>query len=170
MKIVILIRLHAEGECFDNITPRFFGKTRKSTAYPISTLKFYLSFESVYHCNDIISEKFWRNAIAQDLVPVVFGPKRADIEKVAPPNSLIFAEDFYSAKELVEYLEFLDQNDDAYLEYHQWKNLYRQKDTVSVDETLQRMGSDKRTYCELCRKIRTMRKNNIHQTYQSVSF
>ena len=42
---------------------------------------------------------------------------------MAPPNSFIHAEDFKSPEELVKYLDYLDGNDTAYLEYHAWRNM-----------------------------------------------
>lgn len=61
--------------------------------------------------NDYISEKFWRNALGAQLVPVVYGPHPDDVKRVAPPNSYIHAEDFESPESLVEYLDYLDKND-----------------------------------------------------------
>ena len=40
---------------------------------------------------------------------------------MAPPNSFIHVEDFGSPSELVNYLEYLNHNDTAYLEYHAWR-------------------------------------------------
>ena len=58
-----------------------------------------------------LSEKFWRNAFGDLLVPVVFGPHVDDVRAVAPPNSYIHAEDFKTPKDLVEYLgEFFNNN------------------------------------------------------------
>ena len=53
-------------------------------------------------------------------MPVVFGPLKQDVLDVAPIGSFIHSEDFDSARDLVEYLDYLDKNDTAYLEYHQW--------------------------------------------------
>ena len=57
-------------------------------------MKFYLAFENAFHCNDYISEKFWRNGLNEGFVPIVFGPHPDDVKKVAPPNSYIHAETF----------------------------------------------------------------------------
>ena len=45
------------------------------------------------------------------MIPVVYGPRLEDVEKVAPPNSFIHAEHFKSEKELVNYINYLDKND-----------------------------------------------------------
>jgi len=44
--------------------------------------------------------------------------------RIAPPNSYIHVEDFATPKDLVEYLDYLDKNDTAYYQYHEWRNLY----------------------------------------------
>ena len=40
--------------------------------------------------------------------------------EIAPENSFIHAEDFSTPSELVDYLDYLDSNDTAYLELHEW--------------------------------------------------
>ena len=85
--------------------------TAPVSTFPIFKMKFYLSFENAYHCNDYISEKFWRNALHSNLVPIVFGPHLDDVLAVAPPNSFIHAEQFDSPSQLVNYIDYLDKND-----------------------------------------------------------
>ena len=53
------------------------------------------------------------------------------------------------------------------MEYHAWRNLYP-PGAHSVENVIQKMGIGIRNFCELCRKIREMRKNGRHQYYQSV--
>ena len=67
------LKLYGEGECFHKITDRRFseGKLKENAA---RRFKFYLAFENAFHCNDYVSEKFWRNAFAVNGVPVVYGP------------------------------------------------------------------------------------------------
>ena len=55
----------------------FSKKSRGSLAVRdnfIAKHKFYLAFENSLHCNDYISEKFWRNALGNGAVPIVYGP------------------------------------------------------------------------------------------------
>ena len=132
-------------------------------------MKFYLAFENAYHCTDYVSEKFWRNSFGNSLIPIVYGPHPADVAAIAPPNSYIHAELFETPEELVGYVDFLDSNNTAYLDYHQWRTLYPLKATTEKMNTLQNMGNDDRAMCELCRLIRQKRKNNDRQFYQSVS-
>ena len=46
-----------------------------------SQYKFYLAFENSFHCNDYLSEKFWRNALHEGAVPIVFGTHPGLIRK-----------------------------------------------------------------------------------------
>lgn len=101
------------------------------------------------------------------MVPIVFGPHIDDVKAIAPPNSFIHAEQFETAADLVTYLDYLDKNDTAYLEYHLWRNLYPPGEFKSFG-TFFRLGTEERTYCELCRLIRDKREQNIHQYYKSV--
>ena len=57
---------------------------QETTFGHFSKYKFYLAFENSNHCNDYISEKFWRNSLAQGLVPIVSGPHPDDVKAVAP--------------------------------------------------------------------------------------
>lgn len=98
-----------EGHNFGNIKPF------------LSRYRFYLAFENGVHCNDYISEKFWNNAYFSHLVPIVFGPKKEDVELVAPANSFIHVEDFESVVDLKDFLEVLYRDDEKYLEYHAWR-------------------------------------------------
>jgi len=78
-------------------------------------------------------------------VPVVYGPHKSDVEAVAPPNSYIFAEDFETPKDLVDYLDYLDKNDTAYEEYHKWR-------ADELDEEYEYLGSHTaEMMCNLCR-------------------
>lgn len=97
--------------------------------------KFYLAFENSW-CPDYVTEKFARPFI-YDAVPIVLGG--ADYSQFAPPHSYINARDFSSPKELADYLILLDQSDELYLKYFQWKRDY----FVSLP--------DMRGWCDLCR-------------------
>ena len=67
------------------------------------------------------------------------------MEAVAPPNSYIFAEDFETPKDLVDYLDYLDSNDTAYLEYHKWR-------ANELDDDYEYLGSHTaEMMCNLCR-------------------
>ena len=57
------------------------------------------------------------------IVPIVMGS--GDYSKLAPPKSYIDVNDFASAKELANYILFLDDNNSAYLSYFKWKDHFR---------------------------------------------
>ena len=82
--------------------------------------KFYLAFENSI-CRFYITEKFFKNALSNNVIPIVMGAKREDYELIGPRNSYIHVDDFSNPKELAEYLLKLDQNDTLYNEYFQWK-------------------------------------------------
>ncbi|XP_041460813.1 4-galactosyl-N-acetylglucosaminide 3-alpha-L-fucosyltransferase FUT6-like [Lytechinus variegatus] len=82
--------------------------------------KFYLALENTA-CRDYITEKVWRNALLNHVVPVVFGAPREDYERILPPNSFIHVEDFKSVKELAAYLLNVSKNDTLYNTYFEWK-------------------------------------------------
>ncbi|XP_030838481.1 glycoprotein 3-alpha-L-fucosyltransferase A-like [Strongylocentrotus purpuratus] len=82
--------------------------------------KFYLALENS-PCRDYISEKLWRNALLNNLVPVVYGASKEDYERVLPPDSFIHVEDFDSIKELALYLRKLSKDEGLYNTYFEWK-------------------------------------------------
>jgi len=125
------LTLTGTGRCFKDhpspnvvyIADRFDTSTGEkfNMATSVKKHKFYLSFENALHCRDYVSEKLWRNAYMNLAVPIVYGPWKDDIVKRAPPHSFIFLEDFNSAKDLVDYLNYLNSNDTAYEEYFAWR-------------------------------------------------
>ncbi|CAG5086938.1 Oidioi.mRNA.OKI2018_I69.PAR.g11410.t1.cds [Oikopleura dioica] len=142
------LKLDGFGSCFDNnINGNPWQVKDLETEGAIGKYKFYLAFENSLHCNGYISEKFWRNSLLTGAVPVVYGPYRADLEAVAPKNSYIFVEDFSSPKELVDYLDYLDQNDTAYAEYHHWRS------ETEMERNGSMMTHDDEMICQLCQKI-----------------
>ncbi|CAI2729718.1 unnamed protein product [Schistosoma spindalis] len=86
--------------------------------------KFYLSFENSL-CQDYITEKFFRNALMNDVIPVVMGASIEEYKSVAPPNSFIHVDQFSSPRQLAEYLHYLDKNHTAFNEYFIWQNKWR---------------------------------------------
>ncbi|XP_054157458.1 glycoprotein 3-alpha-L-fucosyltransferase A-like [Oppia nitens] len=84
--------------------------------------KFYLSFENS-NCKDYITEKFWINGLAHNIVPIVMGAHPDTYKQLAPPHSYIHVDDFKSPKELANYLHKLDNDDHLYNEYFAWKGI-----------------------------------------------
>lgn len=111
------LRLGRYGTCFHSATER----NLKGLQEVVGPYKFYLAFENSYHCPGYVTEKLWRNSYDMNVVPIVWGATKQDVEAVAPPGSFIHVDDFATPRELVDYLEYLDKNDTAYLEYHKWR-------------------------------------------------
>ncbi|KAK2141687.1 hypothetical protein LSH36_1057g00090 [Paralvinella palmiformis] len=82
--------------------------------------KFYFAFENSY-CRDYITEKPFRT-LKNNWVPIVLGASNYSAH--LPPKSFIDVRDFYSPKSLAQYLRYLDQNDDKYMEYLQSKRFF----------------------------------------------
>ncbi|XP_039261552.2 4-galactosyl-N-acetylglucosaminide 3-alpha-L-fucosyltransferase FUT6-like isoform X1 [Styela clava] len=132
------LRIDKFGSCFNNTLER------ASHLEILKTYKFYLAFENSYHCKDYITEKFFKIGLQNGVVPVVWGPKRDDYNRVAPPNSFIHVDDFSSLQELVSYLDFLDNNDEEYLKYFGWYLL--------PGEDMPNYGRQT-AYCQICRIV-----------------
>ncbi|CAI2735501.1 unnamed protein product [Schistosoma spindalis] len=81
--------------------------------------KFYLSFENSL-CPDYITEKIHRNALINNVIPVVMGASYEEYKRVTPPHSFIHVDQFESPEKLANYLKYLDRNDTAYNEYFAW--------------------------------------------------
>nr|XP_054770662.1 uncharacterized protein LOC129278539 [Lytechinus pictus] len=82
--------------------------------------KFYLAFESS-DCRDYITEKIWRTCLLQGIVPIVFGAKREDYERVLPRKSFIHLEDFSNMSAFVDYIHHLDSDEEAYMKHFDWR-------------------------------------------------
>ncbi|CAG5078121.1 Oidioi.mRNA.OKI2018_I69.PAR.g8906.t1.cds [Oikopleura dioica] len=149
------LKLDGYGECYDNVlvdSPWKKPSFDTDTYGPFTKYKFYLAFENSIHCNDYMSEKFWRNSLNQFMVPIVYGPHPDDVKAVAPPNSYIHVEDYSSPHELVKYLDYLDRNMTAYMEYHSWRFAEADPDEPNASKNTERM------YCGVCKEVKK-RKN-----------
>lgn len=85
--------------------------------------KFFLAIENFY-CTDYVTEKFYNEALQKGLVPIVLNGGKMGQAKVAPPGSFIDVLDFKDLHHLGAYIKYLDGNDTAYLQYHQWRRDY----------------------------------------------
>ena len=103
--------------------------------------KFYLAFENSI-CTDYVTEKLF-NLLQHDIVPVVLGG--ANYSLIAPPHSFIDARQFESPRQLAEYLNQLDADDDLYAEFFKWKADY------TVEAGFEQMS--RHAFCDLCAKM-----------------
>ena len=132
-----LLKESVIGDRFDRYGSCF---KEKKPLEVIREYKFYLAMENSYHCRDYVTEKVYRNAFEMESVPVVWGARKSDYP--IPPKSAIFVEDFDSVAELARYLDYLDKNDAAYLEYFNWRKL---------DFTEEPTYKQAFQHCQLCR-------------------
>lgn len=137
------LKLDKFGKCFNRFAPK------KDFSAFLLPYKFYLAFENSWHCKDYLTEKFWRNGLMSNLVPVIWGPSRQDVADVAPTHSYIHIEDFENPKDLVQYLNYLDQNDTAYKEYFNWRLL---PVSFDVPANMIRTGYEP-AICKICRVL-----------------
>ena len=125
------------GKCFNN--SHDFNKLGNEI---IQSYKFYLAFENALHCKDYITEKFWLRGISKGRVPVVWGPLKEDVIRLAPTKSFIHAEDFNSPASLASYLLYLDKNDTAYREYFKWREEPDERTKLIAQNQLKMGGKD----------------------------
>ena len=85
--------------------------------------KFYLSFENSA-CKDYVTEKFYRNALAHAVVPVVLGGANYSDVEIAPPGSYIDASKFSTVRELGEFLKKESSDQTFYNKYFRWHSNY----------------------------------------------
>uniref|UniRef100_A0A9J2PDJ4 Fucosyltransferase n=1 Tax=Ascaris lumbricoides TaxID=6252 RepID=A0A9J2PDJ4_ASCLU len=130
LQLQLYIQVDIYGDCGD----RRIGRREGARALK-SNYKFYLSFENS-NCRDYVTEKFFDNALSNDVIPIVMGPPKQFYERIAPPHSFIHVDDFDGPKALARYLHEIDRNDTLFNEYFLWK----------------RMGTlmDSRFWCRLC--------------------
>ena len=93
-----------------------------------SSYKFYIAFENT-QCSFYITEKYWKlytpeYLFAVNVIPVVRGARSEDYDQTAyakgTKKSYINADD-YKPESLAEYLNYLNNNQTAFLEYFEWK-------------------------------------------------
>lgn len=125
------LQIDLGGKCFPNGVKN----------WKVQDYKFYFAFENSIHCKDYITEKFFVTSLQNGVVPVVFGPRKSDYERIAPPNSFIYAQD-YTNKELIALLNYLNYNDEAYMKYFEWRE-------IEVESLYERYRA--RGFCQLCR-------------------
>ena len=137
------LNLSKYGKCFGKTTPR------KDFTEFLLPYKFYLAFENSWHCKDYLTEKFWRNGLMSNVVPVLWGPSPEDVAAVAPKHSYIHSEDFETPEALVKYLNYLDKNDTAYREYFNWR---LEPILTNVSVNMIRTGYEP-PLCKICRTL-----------------
>ena len=133
------IDIHIYGRCGTYQCPGgvgCFGMLKKS-------YNFYLSFENSI-CKDYVTEKFYRNALMHNMLPVVINGGDFSDPTVAPPGCCIKASDFKSARQLAEHIKKVASNSTLYNSYFKWHSQY----TVQEDRRDE-------AFCRACQKLYT---------------
>ena len=121
------LKKHITVEAFGNHFQRTLSKEEYTQT--MESCKFYLSFENTHERSDhtaidYITEKLY-NPLRLGAVPVVLGPPRHSYEKFIPKDSFIHVDDFNNPKELADYLNMLDQDEDKYHQFFSWQKHFR---------------------------------------------
>ncbi|XP_063955505.1 alpha-(1,3)-fucosyltransferase fut-1-like [Lytechinus pictus] len=115
----------------------------------LADYKFYLALENS-ECREYITEKTWRTCLQNGIVPIVYGSPRKDYERILPPNSFIYLEDFSSIGDFVEFIYKLDKDDERYNRYFDWK---KHREVVCLSARFFIMFSPEVNLCYLLRKL-----------------
>ena len=140
------IPVHLYGSCGTHRCPAnqdCFAMLKKN-------YNFYLSFENSM-CKDYVTEKFYRNALKHNMLPVVISGGNFSNPTVAPPGCCIKASDFKNAKELADYIKKVASNSTLYDSYFKWHSKY----TVQRDSRIDRL-------CRACKKLDTDLEGKIY--------
>ncbi|CAF0720214.1 unnamed protein product [Adineta steineri] len=121
--------------------------------YAYSTYKFYLSFENSL-CDEYVTEKFFFALHSARIIPVVLGYARYD--HYMPSSGYIDVRNFTSPRELATYLDYLDRNTTAYLEYFQWRQYALH---IKLPKYM----------CELCLKLFVDDKDHKQQSLEHIN-
>ena len=114
----------------------------KCTRQMFLKYKFYLAFENSL-CEDYISEKTWKS-LKEGMLPIVMGPSIKNYEQLLPPNSFLHVSNFSNTEELASYIKYLDTDDETYMRYHLWRELYQ---VVIIND------NHFLWQCEMCRRM-----------------
>ncbi|XP_033126212.1 glycoprotein 3-alpha-L-fucosyltransferase A-like isoform X2 [Anneissia japonica] len=86
----------------------------------MSHYKFFLALENA-ECDEYITDQFWLTSLANNVVPIVYGPRKEDYFRFAPRYSFIHVGDFQNISLLVDFINILNRNDNLYNKFFQWK-------------------------------------------------
>ena len=123
-----------------------------------SKYKFYIAFENS-HCEDYITEKLWK-ALYGNILPIVMGSTIENYKKLLPPNSFLHVNNFTNVQHLVQYIQFLDSNNNAHERYHYWRKRYEV--VPLIPDTSNNVNL---WVCDLCKKINDLSR----PAYKSIS-
>lgn len=117
--------------------------------------KFYLSFENS-NCRDYVTEKYFLNALENNILPIVMGGSPDDYRKMSPQKSFIHVDEFDSVANLGAYLNLLDKDDVMYDSYFSWKG---------TGEII-----DAHYWCRVCSMLHIPNKNRSKYSLSDIRF
>ena len=126
MNVVKALAKHIDLDLFGDCSNTQFcnpGQSNGECWERMKGYKFYLSFENSA-CKDYVTEKFYQNALANAVVPVVLGGANYSDVEVAPPGSYIDATKFSTVRELGEFLKKEGSDQTLYNKYFRWHSNY----------------------------------------------
>ncbi|XP_076243126.1 alpha-(1,3)-fucosyltransferase 7 [Calliopsis andreniformis] len=145
LKSILGVDLDIFGKCLNgNVTacPGHFDRDCPA----LNAYKFYLAFENS-NCKEYITEKVFWHGYHKLAVPIIMGPPKKDCESLLPPNSFLHVSDFANPAALANYINYLHQHNDKYMEYHNWRSFYR------VINEHGYFRSTSRHYCRICEAL-----------------
>ncbi|EDV19968.1 uncharacterized protein TRIADDRAFT_32659 [Trichoplax adhaerens] len=124
-----------------------------------SNYKFYLSLENSV-CNGYLTEKTYRNAFENNLIPIIISGANYSDWHVLPPQSFIDALKFANVRELANYIEKVASNDKLYNSYFQWRENYNIH-----------LRSLRNSLCNVCKKIARIGNKGLQSSpYRDLSY
>ncbi|XP_032868495.1 alpha-(1,3)-fucosyltransferase 11 [Amblyraja radiata] len=132
------LQIDSYGQCLQNKelpNQRLVDTLTATTEDPefmefISKYKFHLAMENAI-CDDYMTEKLWR-PMHLGVVPIYRGSPVVQ-DWLPNSHSVILIDDFQSPKDLADYINYLDQNDEEYMKYLEYKKPGGITNTVLVE-------------------------------------
>ena len=97
---------------------------------------FVVAFEEDF-CKDYVSKRLFKY-LEHNMIPIVRGG--ADYSKIVPPNSVVDAKDFPSAKDLADYILDIGSDFQKFKKFYEWKRNYK-------------ISYERKDLCQLCYRL-----------------
>ncbi|XP_057311219.1 alpha-(1,3)-fucosyltransferase C-like [Hydractinia symbiolongicarpus] len=143
------IKVEVHGKCAKQFKYQF-NCASKQCDRELGDFKFYLAAENTL-CNDYITEKYWERGINNNAIPIVFGGSNYSNPNLVIPGSFIDAMSLNSVKDLAEYIKEVDNDDDKFNSYFEWKKYWGFEHPNGCDHF----------YQQLCERMHTRRDRTL---------
>lgn len=120
--------------------------------------KFYLAFENS-NCEDYLTEKTFYNALSHGAIPIIFGPKYENLQRLIPSSSFLHVDQKSNLTKFVEELKSISEDFQRFENFHRWRNDFRLitwKSNYYLDDR----------FCDLCIKLHV---DQEKKTYKNIS-